>query len=146
MAKKDRKKWLKLFYNRWGYEPTSVMRKKHEYIKKIPLDEALMIATETDRHFLIQVIFPFESSFPVNKESTNSVTIFPRVVYYNKNSLYEIIPLFYALWLGWSFFAITGAYFVLHLRGRGQSPIRWRLLPQYLGALSLGNTHERGQL
>jgi hypothetical protein len=89
MAKKDRKKWLKLFYSRWGYKPTSVIRKKPEYMKKIPLEEALMIASETDSHFLIQAIFPFEHSFPVNKESTDGVTIFPQVVYYNKNSLYE---------------------------------------------------------
>jgi hypothetical protein len=90
MAKKDKKKWLELFYKRWGYKPTSAIRKKREYIRKIPLWSALEIASETGHPFLIQVIFPFESRFPISKKSSDSVTIFPQALYYDKKSLYEI--------------------------------------------------------
>jgi hypothetical protein len=90
MAKKDKKKWLELFYKRWDYKPTSVIQKKREYIRKIPLWSALEIASETGYPFLIQVIFPFESRFPTSKKSSDSVTIFPQTLYYDKRSLYEI--------------------------------------------------------
>jgi hypothetical protein len=48
------------------------------------------IAGEAEAEFLIQVIFPFEYRFPINKETTDSVVIFPQTIRYNKNSLYEI--------------------------------------------------------
>jgi hypothetical protein len=96
MAQQNKKKWLQLFYNSWGYKPTSIIRKKSVYKGKVELSEALAMACDANQQFLIRIVFPFKTYFPVDKDLSNSITIFPQTVFCDKKSIYEIKePIFY---------------------------------------------------
>ena len=90
MIKENKKKWLELFYDRWCYKPLLVIRKKPEYKGKIELSRALYMISDANQQFLIRIAFPFETHFPVDKNLSNSIIIFPQTVSCNKKDLYEI--------------------------------------------------------
>ena len=62
MAVKDKKAWLKLFHEKYGYKPKSKIKKLPGYSGIMDFDEALHIYSETEDPCLIQVVFPLSAS------------------------------------------------------------------------------------
>lgn len=96
MANKDRKAWLQLLHKRFNYELVSKIRKQSEYLRKVEFYEEIEIAGETGNQFLINIVFPFGKRFGTEAESSDSVTILPQTISYDKNSLLELAePILY---------------------------------------------------
>jgi hypothetical protein len=104
VAKKDKKKWLQLFYTRWGYRPVADIQKGKRYGGSVSLSETLMMASDYNNHVLIHLIFPFANRFPMSKDPKDCVTVFPQAVstpdgiYENKKPI---------LW-GGNFYSVEG--------------------------------------
>lgn len=90
MSKKDKKQWLKLFYERLGYYPLSKIRNLPEYSGKTDLSETFEIASDTDAPYLINIIFPFDKRPPFALKTSDGVAVFPQKIKYDDRTLYEI--------------------------------------------------------
>jgi hypothetical protein len=93
--KSEQKKWLDLFYGHFEFTPTSLLRKKREYVGKASIYDLFEIANESEKTFLIHFIFPNETLFPIKRPAVDCVVILPQIIFFKKSFFEVETPIFW---------------------------------------------------